>query len=170
MYATLDGETVSAVIEAKHVGGHQKMSDVLARYQPQLHHNMICTGYIKAYLSVIIGNEWDYVEVDYDPVYAQALLAAETEFWECVRLDMAPGDTAQVVAPPEATRSIDMTGNNEWASLASEWLNSQSYAKQFDKAADGLKKLVAADVRAASGHGIKITRDKRRYLKIAAEG
>jgi len=71
------------------------------------------------------------------------------------------------VAPPAATREVDMTGNNEWADVAAEWLATKDPAKRFDAAASKIKELVAADVRLATGHGIKVARDKRRYLKIS---
>jgi len=175
MRATLDGEVPmpdgkTAVWEAKHTSARFSMKEAVARYQPQLHHNMIVTGARKAYLSVIFGNEWDYEEVEYDATYAQALLKAETEFWECVRLGLPPSDEPQIVVPPEASKVVDMTGNNEWASAASEWLLCKNYATQFDTAAATLKKMVASDVRAASGHGIRIARDKRRALRITQEG
>ena len=131
---------------------------------------MVVTGARRAYLSVIFGNEWNYEEVEFDPDYAAALVKAEAEFWECVRLDMPPSEEPVVVAAPEATKAVDMTGNNEWADAAAEWLACKSAAGQFDKAADRLKKMVASDVRSASGHGIKIARDKRRALRITQEG
>lgn len=175
MRATLDGEVPmpdgkTAIWEAKHTSQRFSMSEALSRYQPQLHHTMVVTGARKAYLSVIFGNEWNYEEIEFDPDYAAALVRAEAEFWECVRLDMPPSDEPVVVAAPEATKAVDMTGNNEWADAAAEWLACKSAAGQFDKAADRLKKMVAADVRSASGHGIKIARDKRRALRITQEG
>jgi len=175
MRATLDGEVPmpdgkTAIWEAKHINGRTNMKEALAKYQPQLHHNMYVTGARKAYLSVIFGNDWDYEEVEFDPDYAAALVKAEEEFWECVSLNMPPSDDPEIVAPPEATKSVDMTGNNEWADAAAEWLACKSAAGQFDKASDRLKKMLASDVRSASGHGIKIARDKRRALRITQEG
>jgi len=185
MTANLDGAGVGCIVEAKHVshrvGWHfasvaernashrSGLAATLAKYQPQLHHNMICARVRKAYLSVISGNEYDYVEVDYDAEYAGKLIEAEREFWECVRLKMPPGEIA-IVAPPEATRTVDMTGNNEWSSLAGEWMATKNYSAQFDKADKAIKELIPADVRAAAGHGIKVVRDKRGYLRISEEG
>jgi len=165
MVQTQDGAT--AVWEAKHIGAHNTMASALAKYQPQLHHNMLVLGVKKAFLSVIIGNEWDYAEVDFDQGYADALLQAEADFWECVELKLPPSAEPVTVAPPAATREVDMTGNNEWADVAAEWLAHKDSAKRFDVAAGKIKELVAADVRLATGHGIKVARDKRRYLKIS---
>jgi predicted phage-related endonuclease len=174
MRSTLDGQIPmpdgsTAVWEAKHGSGFDKLPEIVKRYQPQLHHNMIVLGCRKAYLSVILGNDWDYQEIDLDDEYAQQVIDAEREFWECVRLQIPPSNAPAIVEPPEATKAIDMTGNNEWAAAASEWLTCKNYASQFDKAADKLKKMVAADAKVAKGHGIKIARDKRRALRITEE-
>lgn len=164
--ATLDGLCETHIVEAKHTHARTNMQEVLARYQPQLHHNMMCAGKTRAYLSAILGNEWDYIEVEYNEEYALRLVEREKEFWECVTLRLPPSNVAVKIDPPEATRTVDMTGSNEWASAAHEWLMCKNYASQFDKAADTIKRLVAADVRSAAGHGITVTRDKRRALRI----
>lgn len=174
MRATLDGEVPmpdgsTAIWEAKHINGRSSMKEALAKYQPQLHHNMIVTGARKAFLSVIIGNDWDYEEVEFNAEYAAALVKAEADFWECVCFNLPPSEEPQIVAPPEASKVLDMSGNNEWADAAAEWLACKNAAGLFDKAADRLKKMVASDVRSASGHGIKIARDKRRALRITQQ-
>lgn len=171
MVANLDGEVVldnhaSAVFEAKHVGSRNTMASVVERYQPQLHHNMIVCGFQRAYLSVIIGNTYDWVQVDYNREYAEKLIEVEAEFWECVRLGMPPSERAEPVAPPPATRVIDMTGSNEWAAAASDWMANEQASKTFDAAAKSLRELVPADARSCAGHGIRIDRDKRRALRI----
>ena len=171
---TLDGrvETIAgpAIVEAKHVNARYTIETCLAHYQPQLHHNMQVCGFKKAFLTAIIGNAYDYIEVDYDADYAAKVLKAEEEFWDCVQLQIPPSPLPEEIAAPAATRAVDMTGNNEWASDAAEWLASKDAAKRFDDAAARLKKMVPADVRLASGHGIRIGRDKRRYLSIKQEG
>ena len=177
MAANLDGEVVlpngvSAVFEAKHTGPRsgESASDVLPKYQPQLHHNMIVTGHRKAFLSVIIGNEWDYVEVDFNEEYAAALLNVETDFWECVTLGMPPTDPSPPPPPPpEATKAIDMTGDNEWAAFAADWLSKKTPAKEFADAVAALKAKVPADAKSVKGHGITITRNKARALSIKEE-
>lgn len=173
MQTNLDGEVLtptgkSAVFEAKHTGGMFTIKSALATYQPQLHHNMLVTGYDRAYLSVILGNEWDYVEVDLNREYADALLKVETEFWECVRLGMPPSDEPVIVQPPEATRVLDMTGSAEWGAAAADWIANKTASKTFDAAVDRIKKLVPSDAKLAEGHGIRVSRDKRRALRITA--
>lgn len=172
--ANIDGEVLlhgggSAVFEAKHTHSHGGMKSALARYQPQLHHNMMVCGLKKAYLSVIMGNSYDYVEVDFDAEYAAALHEVEKEFWDCVSLGMPPSGTPVIVEPPQATKALDMTGHNEWASLAADWLANKGPADAFERSAKALKLLVPSDAKIASGHGVKISRDKRRALRISQD-
>jgi predicted phage-related endonuclease len=173
--ATLDGMVQEAphlvpdsVFEAKHVGNFWKDDALLAKYQPQLHHNMACAGLAKAVLSVFKGNaDWCYFEVDYDPAYGEALHKAEWSFWMAVQADEPPVHI-ETVAPPafDAMREVCFDGNNAWASLAADWLAHRPAAKKFEAAVKDLKTLVEADVKRAHGHGIEISRSKAGALSI----
>ena len=162
-----DGMLADAVVECKHTTERYRLEESVAKYQPQLHHSMICTGKSRAFLSVIRGNTYDYQEVEFDPVYAEKLLSAEREFWECVKLGMPPGPGGEPIKAPEPTRIVDMTGNNQWADAAAEWFATIEASKRADKAANMLRSLVPADVKSASGHGIALKRDKRNALRIS---
>ena len=59
-----------------------------------------------------------------------------------------------------------MTGQNQWASCADDWLSNKVAAKKFETATKGLKALVEADVKLAFGHGVKITRASNAVLTI----
>jgi predicted phage-related endonuclease len=173
MAAHVDGEALiptggSAVFEAKHVGGFKPLREVVAQYQPQLHHNMIVTGWRKAYLSLIIGNSFDYQEIEFDEDYAKALIAAERDFWECVTLKLPPGDIAPKVRPPEATKVIDMTGNNAWADAAYIYTTTAIAADKFEKATKAIKAMVPPDAKTCMGHGIQVERSKANALRIKA--
>ena len=161
-----DGMLSDALVECKHTAERFSLEDSVRKYQPQLHHGMICTGKSRAFLSVIRGNSYDYQEVEFDPAYADMLIAAEREFWDCVTLGMPPGPGAPIEAPAP-TRVIDMTGNYEWFDAAAEWFATSEASKKFDRAANTLRSLVPADVKAASGHGIALKRDKRGALRIS---
>lgn len=166
-----DGEAVQrvAIWEAKHVGSFWKDEALLAKYQPQLHHNMAVAGLPNAYLSVFKGNaDWCVFEVDYDPDYGAAVRKAEWQFWMAVQADEPP--VAYDAPPPpvfDAMREVCMDGHNEWASLAADWLQHRPAAKTFESAVKALKGLVEADVKLAHGHGIKISRSKAGALTIA---
>jgi predicted phage-related endonuclease len=95
---TLDGLTSTpdgdqAVFEAKHVNERTYNPDiVLGRYMPQLTHAMYVVGCRHAVLSVLIGTEhWQPLWVEYDPLYAAELLAAERAFWRHVTEDQPFG-------------------------------------------------------------------------------
>lgn len=161
-----DGLTADAIIECKHTNERLSTNDVIARYQAQLHHNMICTGRTKAFLSVIKGNTYDYAEVEFDSAYADALIAAERDFWDACVFQLPPGG-APAVAPPEPFRVVDMTGSNEWAAAAADWFSHFAGNAAFNRAANTLRSLVPGDAKSASGHGIVLKRDKRGALRIS---
>lgn len=174
--ATLDGgieadaDIYDAIWEAKHVGAFWKDDQILAKYQPQLHHNMAVAGVQKAHLSVFKGNaDWLHFEVSYDPDYGAAVRKAEWQFWMAVQADEPPVAYPAPPPPPaDAMREVDFTGSNEWAALAADWLANQPAAKAFEKCAKELKALVEPDVKLATGHGIKISRSKSGALSIGA--
>lgn len=166
--ATLDGAVAGAVWEAKHVGSFWKDDAILAKYQPQLHHNMAVAGLGKAHLSVFKGNaDWLHFEVSLDPAYAAVVRKAEWSFWLAVQADEPP---VPYDAPPppaaDAMREVDMTGNNAWSAFAADWIQHAAAAKTFEKAAKEIKALVEADVKLATGHGIACSRNKAGALSI----
>jgi len=174
--ATLDGlvapargAATDAIFEAKHVGNFWKDDALLAKYQPQLHHNMAVAGVRRAFLSCFKGNaDWCFFDVSYDADYGAAVRKAEWAFWMAVQADEPP-HTIDAPAPPafDAMREVCMDGNNAWAQWAADWLQHRQPAKLFEAAAKELKALVEPDVKLAHGHGLKISRSKAGALTIA---
>lgn len=163
---TLDGfdAAVPAVVQAKHVNAFSKLPDIVARYTPQVTHEMLCCGVGRAVLSVIIGtNEPALETVDLDEFYAAQYLDQAKAFWRHVVENRPPSQGAAVAPPPppEVYRDVDMTGNNRFALLAGDWLASKGPAATFDAATKGLKAMIEPDVGAASGYGVVVKRDKR---------
>jgi predicted phage-related endonuclease len=159
----------SAVWEAKHVGGREDRETIVCRYMPQLHHNMFVCGLNMAVLSVFEGNShWWSQEIAADPFYMEALCEAEEAFWKCVTGDRPPVDLPAPPSPPpfDSMRIVDMTGSNQWAASAADYLANETAAKAFEKARKELKGLVEVDVRRAYGHGICIERDQRGALRF----
>lgn len=173
--ATLDGETTTAagkeaIFEAKHVNAFSKIEDVVQRYMPQLHHNMFCAGRKFAILSVFVGTfTWECYEVALDERYLAALLEHESAFWDAVKADHPPADlpAPPVLILPSKYRTIDMAGNNAWASLAADWLTNKAQAKTFENAVKDIKALVEPDVGTATGHGIQAKRAKNGAITIS---
>jgi predicted phage-related endonuclease len=175
--ANLDGRTtllsgVAAVWEGKHVGGFEPLDTVVARYMPQLHHNMICAGVEHAVLSVLIGtSKWEEVPVEFDWIYGGKLLEREREFWRHVVTKEPPHSVEPVASPspPEKWRDVDFEGNNFWSEQAGIYLSTLPAKKKNATAEKELKALVEADVGCAWGHGIRITRAKNNALTIREE-
>ena len=171
---TIDGYVphLGAVWEAKHTSAFAKADEVLARYMPQLQHNMAVTGTSRAALSVIFGNsKWEVFDVASDWLYQEELLIAESRFWDCVQSGEAPVP-APVPPPPKriGVREICFEGNNGWASAAVDWQRHREAARTHAAAASILKGLVEDDVARAFGHGIEAKRSKSGALTIRELG
>ena len=168
MGCTLDGLTDNKTVlwEAKHVSAFAKDEEVLEKYLPQLTHNMIVCGLGAATLSVIFGNHrYQAFDIVIDDDYASQLIEIERRFWDCVLNNIQPVIIAQKYTGP-VDRKVDMTGNNEWASAADDYLKNQPAAKLFETAKSGLKELVPVDAFEAFGHGLTIKRSKTGSLTI----
>lgn len=169
MYVNLDGTVGEALFEAKHLSPFGKEEEWLSRYWPQCQHALTVTRAPLLYLSVFAGNaKWLFWEVEPDPAYQGELVRREREFWSYVERDEAPDaqEAVQAVVSADQWREVDMTGSNEFASFAADWLESKAAAKKFDTAVKGLKELVEADVGRAFGHGIEIKRSKSNALTV----
>ena len=176
MAATLDGLTdnEATLFEAKHVGAFWKEPDIIAKYQPQCHHNMIVCGLETAALSVFMGNHKHIVwDIDFDTDYAAALMSAERAFWACVQSGEPPVKLAVPQTPEQKaanrTVTLDMSENEDWCDLAAEWLGLRAARKDIKRVDDGLKGLIDCDVKEARGAGIVISvaRNNRVSIKEA---
>ena len=168
--ATLDGivEEKSAVFEAKHTSAFAKADEVLARYMPQLQHNMAVTGVEQSVLSVLYGNhKWEAYEIASDWLYQDELLAAEERFWRCVESGEPP-IAIEPPAPPKPIhyRELCLDGSNAWASYAADWRDHGDAARRHAAAVKGLKDLVPADVSRAFGHGLEAKRSKSGAISV----
>lgn len=171
MGATLDGLTDdgATVFEAKHVSPFGKPDEMLAKYMPQLHHNMFVVGARRAVLSVLFGNlKFEAFDVQFDDAYAEQLITIEEAFWRCVRTGTPPS-VVEVKAPVPAVRRVDMTGSNAWAAAAADWVTNKAAAKTFEDAAKAIRGLVEDDVAEAFGHGLVAKRSKSNSILISAE-
>lgn len=178
MTCTLDGwvtdtdDEPEAVFEAKHCGTRNTDSEIFSRYCPQLTHNCLCTGARHAFLSVFKGNgDWFVMEYLLDDGYAAALVAAERDFWECVRTGTPPCPLPPPPAPkPVGVVEYDMSKSNSWASHAADYLETVLAADRHETAKKAIKELVPADASKCFGHGITVKRDKRGALRFTTEG
>lgn len=158
---------LSAPVECKHVGGFEKHEAIIARYQPQLHWQMLCTGTARCMLSTIEGAREPIIdEIQFDGGYASELWDRAWRFMQCVWNLTPPIELAPVAAPVKAEKTYDMTGDNQWASDAVTWLTTKQSAKDFAAAEKAIKALVPADAIKCHGHSIQVSRNKAGSLSI----
>ena len=171
--ANLDGIVrPNMVFEAKHSSPFNKANPV-ETYYPQCQHYLAVTGFDAVALSIFRGtSEWKLYEVERNDSYIAELIEKESAFWWCVTEDIEPDGAptsmdAPVILP---TKTVDMTGSNEWASNAVAWLENFEGNQKFTKAKSELKKLVDEDVALAKGHGVQAERKSGKiYIKAEKE-
>lgn len=166
---TLDGwdAVLKCPIETKHCGGREPIEVIIDRYWPQMAWQMECTGADQCALSVIMGANAPVIEyVDRDDDYIDEMLTRGAQFMQHVWSKTPPIVLDPVPPPADATKIIDMAGNNEWASSAFVWIEAKPHADRCKDAEKILKSLVGADVKKAHGHGVQITRDRAGRLSL----
>lgn len=166
---TLDGWSDQGTypVECKHVGGREPLETIIARYQPQLHWQMIVCGASKCALSVIMGANEPIIEViDKDEAYAAELWLRADVFMKCVHALVPPVVQAAVAAPVRAEKAYDYSQNNHWCSEAVTWIANRTASKDFAAAEKTLKGLVPADAARVSGGGLECKRDRAGRLSI----
>jgi predicted phage-related endonuclease len=94
MGATLDGriQGSEAVFEAKFMLPWSFSEEAaVAKYMPQLQHNMWVVAARSAVLSVITGGgKWIESAIHADPLYQHLIVTAERKFWRCVESGEPP--------------------------------------------------------------------------------
>jgi predicted phage-related endonuclease len=169
--ATLDGwiDALNCPIECKHVGGREPFEVVVERYQPQMQWQMLVTGANECALSVIMGANEPIVEfIPFAPEYADEMVKRGTQFMKFVAQRTPPVALDPVPAPVDASKVYDMTGSNEWASSAADWLTNVNAADACRMAEKIIKAMVPADAKKCEGHGIRVTRDRAGRLSLRA--
>jgi YqaJ-like viral recombinase domain len=157
-------------VECKHVGGREPLETIVARYQPQIHWQMMVTKAQECALSVIMGANEPVVEfLPFNHDYADELMRRARGFMACVDSLTPPVTLPAAAAPVVAAKTYDMTGNNAWANYATVWLRSKSEAEQFNIAVKAIKELIPADAAKCSGYGIVASRNRAGSLTIKGE-
>ncbi len=166
MAATLDGRVAGsdAVFEAKFMLPWSFSEEgALAKYSPQLQHNMWVVAARTAVLSVITGGgKWVEILAHADPLYQHLIVTAERKFWRCVENGEEPRLFGVVPPKPriEAIRVVDMSTSNAWAEFADLYARTRSAHLEHEQAKAELKGLMPEDAREAIGHGVRAKRSK----------
>ena len=66
----------------------------------------------------------------------------------------------------DATKVVDMAGNNMWGNQAAIWLADRDAFVRCRDAEKILKELVPSDAKRCHGHGVRITRDRAGRLSL----
>jgi hypothetical protein len=167
--STLDAfdEGLVGPVDAKHVGGWEQRSVIVARYLPQMTWQMDCTCTKKSVLSIIEGVKEPVAEfIEWDADYSAELWRRAEQFMECVWNLTPPVALPAVAAPVAAVREVCMDESNIWTNYAAEWLDCRVAAKAFAAAEKELKAAVPADAKRAYGAGIECIRDRAGRLSI----
>ena len=173
MAANIDAwsTTRSSFVDTKHSNGSATKESMAAMYLPQFAHYCNVFDVDHGWLSFIAGND-DPVLVKVTPplLYRDELIEHELRFWWHVTEGVAPdiipnASLARTVGRAKNVllddmRTVDMTGKNQWASYAADYILNIDGAEKFEAAKKGMKEMVGADVREAHGHGIRIKRNK----------
>jgi predicted phage-related endonuclease len=167
--ATLDGWLTqrNCPIEAKCVNGRSALEEVIARYQPQMHWQMMTTKAKECALSVIIGGNEPIVEfVPLNRQYARELWTRASAFWLCVKSKTPPVELPAVPPPPLAVKEYDMTDNQDWKTWAGTWLQAYGAAQTAKEREKQLKSLVPPDAKLCYGHGVIIIRNRAGAMRL----
>lgn len=165
--ATLDGANMAEprLIDAKllNIFTPDPVAWATEKYAWQMVHQMTVCQIPNASLYVSLGmKKPERLDFEYNEFEALTYVDRCAEFWQFVVDDKEPPGAPAALAAPMAIdkmRVIDMQGNNAWSSFAVDWLENGKAAKKFDGAVKGIKGLVEADVRLATGHGIEVVRN-----------
>jgi predicted phage-related endonuclease len=164
--ATPDGRVQSsgAVFESKFMlPWYFSEEAAVAKYTPQLQHNMWVVAARSAVLSVITGGgKWVEITVHADPLYQHLIITAERKFWRCVENGETPRLFGVELPAPriEAVRVVDMSASNAWAQFAAVFGRTREAHLEHEQAKAELKTLMPADAKEANGHGIRAKRSK----------
>lgn len=166
---TLDGwdDQRQYPIECKHVNGMTPLANVIERYLPQVHWQMLVCGTKTAAMSVIEGAREPVIEeITMDDGYAAALMERAEAFMRSVESLTPPIALPKVQPPALVVKTYDMSGRNEWASYAAQWMENKPAAILATEAERSIKGLVPLDSRRSHGHGIEVTRDRAGRLSL----
>lgn len=132
-------------------------------YLIQVHHQMICTGYKKALVAVLLGGqEFRYYQVDFDADLAQLIIEKLTAFWQYV-VDRTP---------PPPSNSSDLRSlypNDDGLSIEADsavigWLDELAGAKERVKTSELIVDTLELQIKNFIGTNSVITDSKGKTL------
>lgn len=168
---TLDAASIEEdmVVECKTMNNFRDAEEAVRFYSWQVLYQCGITGYKRG---VIYGSrggmEPEEIEIERNDHIETTMWTRARWFYNCVESLTPPVkmSEAKYSGIKEAMRTVDMQGNNAWASSAADWLANKEPAKKFKEATEAIKELIESDVGNASGHGITVKKSKDGKLSI----
>lgn len=165
-------------LETKHLNARNHLRQAAEDYMAQLQWQMLVADVPRLRFSCIFGNEepvWGYVDRDED--YIARLRQQADAFWEMVVTDIPPGDGSIDETLQELAKAVTINGyrdydyslNNEWVSLATDYIRLKPMADECETVKTKLKALVPADGGTVTGAGLKIARNKKGSLVLTVK-
>jgi hypothetical protein len=166
---TLDGwvKELDCPIEAKHANEREPVEVIVARYAAQCTWQMMCCGAARTQLSIIRGNSEPVLEeIPYNKMFGQELMRRAHVFMRHVNDNTPPVEMLDAVEAPEPKLIVDMSNNVLWRRHALAWLQCQGAAETAKASEKVLKAMVHPTYAKASGHGVRVTRDRAGRLSL----
>ena len=174
---TLDGlvKRYNDIIECKHTNAFNNMEKVMSYYMPQVQLYMYLAKANGCYLSVFFGNsKWECNYISYDDSYMTTVLDMIKDFWSYVKKDEEPPyalntgivQATQDKIPVENMIKRDANLDNEFMSVAHDYIENQPSSKLFEGAKKSLKQMVGANEREVYCDRLTIRRNKRGALTV----
>ncbi len=169
---TLDGVLANGnIIECKHTSSFNNMADVLDRYMGQIQFYMWVANKPAVHMSVIFGNQWETCRVSQSSQLMDQYMALIKEFWEYVRLDIAPGirektkiDWSSVDIDGLSIR--DASKENAFVDAAHTYISTLDYAKRHDASKKELRSMIKEDEREVYCDMLAVRRSKNGSCRI----
>ena len=174
---TLDGTVIyhNDIIECKHTNAFNNMEKLISYYMPQVQLYMYLEKADGCYLSAFFGNsKWECSYISYDGSYMTTVLDMIKDFWGYVQRDEEPPyapstgivQATQDKIPVDNMVKRDANLDNEFMSVAHDYIEHQDSAKMFDNAKKSLKQMVGHNEREVYCDRLTIRRNKRGALTV----
>lgn len=175
-----DSAGALSVLELKHTNARNTLRDAAVYYMPQLQWQMHVLGLDRLRFSIIKGNEepeWGWVDRDDD--YIKGLVAQADAFWWCVVNKEAPPAASPAAAmdlaaqaatiPVNNLRPYDMTGDNEWADAAFDFIRDKAAASSLPVSEKRIRAMIPKDAETITGAGLTFKRDARGAYRVTID-
>jgi hypothetical protein len=175
MKGMIDGMCRNSIVECKHTNSYNTMDKLIDYYMPQLQCYMALAKKDGCYLSAFFGNnKWECSHVAWSESYFNLMMTAVRQFWSYVDTNTEPVGYDQPHAvktdkiPVDEMIKRDANHDNQFKSVAYDYIFNELYAKSFETAKKSLKEMVGDNEREVYCDLLTVRRDKRGSLRIAA--